>query len=158
MYLSFIWRPVHIWRSVLLLTIWDDFVINHHFCQWTVTGRWQDKFFSIWKVQHRKSRKNIQRWSRFDCLLRLWIRRRFWQKDQWLEYLWREDFSSIHEIKTIVTSIAEAEYRAAVSAIDICLIRCNGSEFKFADVTKPKVIYIEMSAVHMLNSTNDAWS
>ncbi|KAG5868348.1 hypothetical protein JTB14_036264 [Gonioctena quinquepunctata] len=56
--------------------------------------------------------------------------------------------------RLVATSTVEAEYRAAVSAIDdICWIRRIGKELEFLDDTKPTMICIDnRSAICMLNN------
>lgn len=59
--------------------------------------------------------------------------------------------------RTVSNSSTEAEYRAAISAIDeTCWIRRFASELKQLDLNKPTVHYIDnQSAIHMLNNTNE---
>lgn len=58
---------------------------------------------------------------------------------------------------TVSNSTAEAEYRAAVSAIDeVCWIRRLAKELKQLDTSQPTSHYIDnQSAIHMLNNTHE---
>ena len=58
---------------------------------------------------------------------------------------------------TVAKSTAEAEYRAAVSAIDdICWMRRLASELNQLDIGKPTTLYIDnQSAIHMLQNTHE---
>ncbi|KAK9732082.1 hypothetical protein QE152_g13091 [Popillia japonica] len=59
--------------------------------------------------------------------------------------------------RLVATSTAEAEYRAAVSAIDdICWIRRLGRELKILKSDEPTTLYIDnQSAIHMLKNTHE---
>lgn len=59
--------------------------------------------------------------------------------------------------QTVAKSTAEAEYRAAISAIDeICWIRRLASELNQLDAGKPTTLYIDnQSAIHMLQNTHE---
>lgn len=59
--------------------------------------------------------------------------------------------------RLVVTSTAEAEYRAAVSSIDdICWIRRIGNELKFLSLNQPTTLCVDnQSAIHMLQNTHE---
>ncbi|KAK9708627.1 hypothetical protein QE152_g27092 [Popillia japonica] len=59
--------------------------------------------------------------------------------------------------RLVATSTAEAEYRAAVSAIDdICWIRRLGRELEILKSDEPTTLYIDnQSAIHMLKNTHE---
>lgn len=58
--------------------------------------------------------------------------------------------------RLVATSTAEAEYRAAVSSIDICWIRRISKELNILKSVKPTTLRVDnMSAIHMLKNTHE---
>lgn len=59
--------------------------------------------------------------------------------------------------RLVVTSTAEAEYRAAVSSIDeLCLLRRIGLELRILESEEPTTLYIDnQSAIHMLKGSKE---
>ena len=57
----------------------------------------------------------------------------------------------------VSTSIAEAEYRAAVSSVDdICWLRRIGKELRISNVSKPTTLHIDNQyAIHVLKNAHE---